>query len=80
MLVQEFAGTIYTIAKDVKLQLEFNPSQVQAYRLVGYESRLLNKEDFNDDTKDAGEMGVGHTVTALYEIILPGLNQIFTQM
>ena len=73
VLVQEFAGTIYTIAKDVKLQLEFNPSQVQAYRLVGYESRLLNKEDFNDDTKDAGEMGVGHTVTALYEIILPGV-------
>ena len=73
VLVQEFGGTLYTIAKDVKLQIEFNPSQVQAYRLVGYESRLLNKEDFNDDTKDAGEMGVGHTVTALYEIVPIGV-------
>lgn len=73
VLVQEFGGTLYTIGKDVKLQLEFNPSQVQAYRLVGYESRMLNKEDFNDDTKDAGEMGVGHTVTALYEIVPVGV-------
>ena len=73
VLVQEFSGTLYTIAKDVKLQLEFNPANVQAYRLVGYESRLLAKEDFNDDTKDAGEMGVGHTVTALYEIIPVGV-------
>ena len=73
VLVQEFSGTLYTIAKDVKLQLEFNPAKVQAYRLVGYESRLLAKEDFNDDTKDAGEMGVGHTVTALYEIIPVGV-------
>ena len=73
VLVQEFGGTLFTIAKDVKLQIEFNPALVQAYRLVGYESRLLNKEDFNDDTKDAGEMGVGHTVTALYEIIPTGI-------
>lgn len=73
VLVHEFGGTLYTIGKDVKLQLEFNPSQVQAYRLVGYESRILNKEDFNDDTKDAGEMGVGHTVTALYEIVPVGV-------
>ncbi|MBL4650980.1 MAG: von Willebrand factor type A domain-containing protein, partial [Aureispira sp.] len=69
-LVKEMGGTLYTIAKDVKLQIEFNPVQVQSYRLVGYENRLLNKEDFNDDTKDAGELGAGHTVTALYEVIL----------
>lgn len=69
-LVKEMGGTLYTIAKDVKLQIEFNPVQVKSYRLVGYENRLLNKEDFNDDTKDAGELGAGHTVTALYEIIL----------
>ncbi|NDW19832.1 VWA domain-containing protein [Dysgonomonas sp. 216] len=73
VLVTEFSGTLYTIAKDVKLQLEFNPAKVQAYRLVGYESRLLNKEDFNDDTKDAGEMGAGHTVTAFYEVIPVGV-------
>lgn len=71
-LVSEFAGTLFTIAKDVKFQIEFNPSRVKAYRLIGYENRLLNKEDFNDDKKDAGEMGVGHTVTALYEIIPAG--------
>ena len=69
MLVSEFGGTLFTIAKDVKFQLEFNPAHVKGYRLVGYENRLLNDEDFNDDTKDAGEMGAGHTVTALYEII-----------
>ncbi len=69
MLVSEFGGTLFTIAKDVKFQLEFNPVHVKGYRLVGYENRLLNDEDFNDDTKDAGEMGAGHTVTALYEII-----------
>lgn len=69
-LVKEMGGTLYTIAKDVKLQIEFNPVQVKSYRLVGYENRLLKKEDFNDDTKDAGELGAGHTVTALYEIIL----------
>lgn len=73
VLVQEFSGTLFAVAKDVKLQIEFNPAQVQAYRLIGYESRILNKEDFNDDTKDAGEMGVGQTVTALYEVIPVGI-------
>ncbi|PXV68908.1 Ca-activated chloride channel family protein [Dysgonomonas alginatilytica] len=73
VLVQEFSGTLFAVAKDVKLQIEFNPAQVQAYRLIGYESRILNKEDFNDDTKDAGEMGVGQTVTALYEVIPVGV-------
>ncbi|MCT4587957.1 MAG: von Willebrand factor type A domain-containing protein [Carboxylicivirga sp.] len=71
-LVSEFGGTLFTIAKDVKFQIEFNPSKVLAYRLIGYENRLLNDEDFNDDTKDAGEIGAGHTVTALYEIIPVG--------
>lgn len=69
-LVKEMGGTLYTIAKDVKIQIEFNPAEVKSYRLVGYENRLLKKEDFNDDTKDAGELGAGHTVTALYEIVL----------
>jgi len=69
VFITEFGGTLFTIAKDVKFQLEFNPAQVKSYRLVGYENRLLNSEDFNDDTKDAGEMGAGHTVTALYEIV-----------
>jgi Ca-activated chloride channel family protein len=73
VLVSEFGGTIYTVAKDVKLQIEFNPEHVQAYRLIGYESRLLNNEDFNDDTKDAGEMGAGHSVTAFYEIVPVGV-------
>lgn len=72
MLVSEFGGTLFTIAKDVKLQIEFNPRYVHAYRLIGYENRLLNDEDFKDDKKDAGEMGSGHTVTALYEIIPAG--------
>ncbi|MFK8058292.1 MAG: von Willebrand factor type A domain-containing protein [Saprospiraceae bacterium] len=72
VLVEEFGGTMFTVAKDVKLQVEFNPAQVAAYRLVGYESRLLAAEDFNDDKKDAGDMGSGHTVTALYEIIPAG--------
>jgi Ca-activated chloride channel family protein len=67
-------GTLLTIAKDVKLQVEFNPAKVQAYRLIGYENRTLNNEDFNDDTKDAGELGAGHTVTALYEIVPHGVN------
>ena len=67
---KELWGTLYTIAKDVKIQIEFNPSKIKAYRLIGYENRLLNKEDFNDDKKDAGEIGSGHSVTALYEIIL----------
>lgn len=69
VMVNEMSGTLYAIAKDVKLQLEFNPNKVKAYRLIGYENRVLAKEDFNDDTKDAGELGAGHTVTALYEIV-----------
>ena len=72
MFGKEFGGTLFTIAKDVKIQVEFNPAIVEAYRLVGYENRLLNDEDFIDDTKDAGELGSGHTVTALYEIVLKG--------
>ncbi|SEW15645.1 Ca-activated chloride channel family protein [Chitinophaga sp. YR573] len=72
--VTEFGGTLYTVAKDVKLQIEFNPKYVQAYRLVGYENRMLQNEDFNNDKKDAGEMGAGHTVTALYEVIAAGNN------
>lgn len=67
--VTEFGGTLFTVARDVKLQVEFNPQFVQSYRLVGYENRLLQNEDFNDDKKDAGDMGAGHTVTALYELI-----------
>ncbi|QNK78042.1 von Willebrand factor type A domain-containing protein [Winogradskyella sp. PAMC22761] len=70
---KEFGGTLYTIAKDVKIQVEFNPKKVQAYRLIGYENRLLADEDFVDDTVDAGELGSGHTVTALYEIIPTGI-------
>ncbi|NER33514.1 MAG: DUF3520 domain-containing protein [Oscillatoria sp. SIO1A7] len=70
IFVTEMAGTLLTIAKDVKVQVEFNPAKVQAYRLIGYENRLLNAEDFNDDRKDAGELGAGHSVTALYEIVL----------
>ena len=73
VLVQEFGATMHAVAKDVKMQVEFNPVYVSAYRLVGYESRLLNKEDFNDDTKDAGELGAGHTVTAFYEIVPVGV-------
>ncbi len=69
VLVTEITGTLYTIAKDVKLQIEFNPTKVKAYRLIGYENRLLAAKDFNDDTKDAGELGSGHTVTAMYELI-----------
>ncbi|RYY60565.1 MAG: DUF3520 domain-containing protein [Chitinophagaceae bacterium] len=77
VLVNEFGGTLFTIAKDVKLQIEFNPAKVQAYRLIGYENRMLAKEDFNDDKKDAGELGSGHTVTALYEIIPVGVKSEF---
>lgn len=73
VLISQFGGTMFTIAKDVKLQVEFNPAKVQGYRLIGYENRMLAKEDFNDDTKDAGELGSGHTVTALYEIIPVGI-------
>jgi Ca-activated chloride channel family protein len=71
VFVEQMTGTLITIAKDVKIQIEFNPSQVGAYRLIGYENRLLAAQDFHDDTKDAGEIGAGHTVTALYEIIPP---------
>lgn len=75
VFVSEFGGTLFTIAKDVKFQMEFNPARVKGYRLVGYENRLLNDEDFNDDKKDAGEMGAGHTVTALYELIPAGSDE-----
>ena len=74
VLVNEMGGTLVTIAKDVKIQIEFNPVHVKAYRLIGYENRMLQKEDFNNDKKDAGELGAGHTVTALYEIIPPGVD------
>jgi Ca-activated chloride channel family protein len=70
VFVNEFGGTLFTIAKDVKIQIEFNPVKVKEYRLVGYENRLLNEEDFDNDKIDAGELGSGHTVTALYEIVL----------
>jgi Ca-activated chloride channel homolog len=79
VLVSEFGGTLFTIAKDVKLQIEFNPAQVKAYRLIGYENRMLNKEDFNNDRKDAGELGSGHTVTAIYELIPVGVKDEFSQ-
>ncbi len=79
LLVSEFGGTLFTIAKDVKLQVEFNPAYVQAYRLIGYENRMLNKEDFNNDKKDAGDMGAGHRVTALYELIPTGVQSPFIQ-
>jgi len=71
VLVQELGATLTTIAKDVKLQIEFNPAKVRAYRLIGYENRLLRAEDFHDDAKDAGEIGAGHSVTALYELVPP---------
>ncbi len=74
VLVSEFGGTLFTIAKDVKAQIEFNPAKVQGYRLVGYENRVLNNEDFKDDKKDAGDMGSGHTVTIMYEVIPAGVN------
>jgi Ca-activated chloride channel family protein len=74
---KEFGGTLFTIAKDVKIQVEFNPKKVQAYRLIGYENRLLADEDFIDDTKDAGELGSGHSVTALYEVIPVGVKSTY---
>ena len=77
VLVNEFGGTLFTIAKDVKLQIEFNPTKVKAYRLIGYENRMLKNEDFSNDKKDAGELGSGHTVTALYEIIPMGVESEF---
>jgi Ca-activated chloride channel homolog len=73
VIVKEAGGTLDTIAKDVKIQVEFNPREVAAYRLIGYENRLLRNEDFNDDRKDAGEIGAGHSVTALYEIVPLGV-------
>jgi Ca-activated chloride channel family protein len=72
-LVHELGATLFTVAKDVKIQVEFNPARVRAYRLIGYENRLLASEDFADDAKDAGEMGAGHSVTALYEIVPIGV-------
>jgi secreted protein with Ig-like and vWFA domain len=68
-LVEQMNGTLVTIAKDVKIQVEFNPLEVTAYRLIGYENRVLAHQDFEDDRTDAGEIGAGHTVTALYEIV-----------
>ncbi len=83
IFVQDMRSTLFTIAKDVKIQVEFNPALVKGYRLIGYETRLLNDEDFDDDKKDAGEIGAGHSVTALYEIIpagstekVPGINEL----
>jgi len=73
----ELTGTLFTIAKDVKIQVEFNPSRVKAYRLIGYENRMLAKEDFADDTRDAGELGAGHSVTALYEVVPVGSDEDF---
>lgn len=77
ILVTEFGGTLFTIAKDVKIQVEFNPNKIEAYRLIGYENRLLADEDFIDDKKDAGELGSNHNVTALYEIIPKGTTSKF---
>lgn len=76
-LVTEMGATLLTVAKDVKIQVEFNPEKVQAYRLIGYENRLMESEDFNNDTKDAGEIGSGKSVTALYEIIPTGIKSVF---
>ncbi len=76
-MVTEFGSTLFTVAKDVKVQVEFNPAKVQAYRLLGYENRLLEKEDFNNDEKLGGDMGVGHTVTALYEIVPVGVKSAY---
>jgi len=73
VLVEQMGGTLVTIAKDVKIQIKFNPAQVAAYRLIGYENRILAAEDFDDDKKDAGEIGAGHTVTALYEVVPAGM-------
>jgi Ca-activated chloride channel family protein len=79
VLVEQVGSTLVTIAKDVKIQVEFNPARVAEYRLIGYENRALRDEDFNDDRKDAGEIGAGHTVTALYELVLVG-NQAGPQL
>ncbi|MCP4150071.1 MAG: VWA domain-containing protein [bacterium] len=79
VFVQDMRGTLFTIAKDVKIQVEFNPAKVESYRLVGYENRKMKKEDFDNDKKDAGELGAGHTVTALYEIVPAGKNKTKTK-
>jgi Ca-activated chloride channel family protein len=76
VFVQEFGGTLFTVAKDVKIQVEFNPARVRSYRLLGYENRLLAREDFADDRKDAGELGAGHAVTALYEVVPAGAEEV----
>ena len=76
VMVTQMAGTLYTIAKDVKIQVEFNPAQVKSYRLIGYENRVMDNKDFNDDKKDAGDMGAGHSVTAIYEIIPAGSAEV----
>lgn len=73
VLVEAASGTLVTIAKDVKIQVEFNPTRVKSYRLIGYENRRLQAKEFNDDTKDAGEIGAGHSVTALYEVVPVGV-------
>lgn len=78
VMVEQMAGTLYTIAKDVKLQVEFNPAKVKQYRLLGYENRVMDKQDFNDDKKDAGDMGAGHSVTALYEVVPVGADDMPT--
>ncbi|MFC1643788.1 von Willebrand factor type A domain-containing protein [Candidatus Omnitrophota bacterium] len=79
VFISELGATLFTVAKDVKVQVEFNPGKVEAYRLIGYEDRMLNKEDFNDDKKDAGELGSGHTVTVLYEVALAGSAEEFPE-
>jgi Ca-activated chloride channel homolog len=73
VLVEEMGSTLVTVAKDVKIQIEFNPTEVQAYRLIGYENRVLSHQDFNNDAKDAGDIGAGHSVTALFEVVPPGI-------
>ena len=75
VLIEEKGATFFTVAKDVKLQVEFNPDTVKGYRLIGYENRALENADFTNDAKDAGELGAGHSVTVLYEIALTGSNQ-----
>ncbi|NQU66320.1 MAG: von Willebrand factor type A domain-containing protein [Candidatus Marinimicrobia bacterium] len=75
VFVKEMRANLFTIAKDVKIQIEFNPANIKAYRLIGYENRALANENFNDDKKDAGELGAGHTVTVLYEVIPAGFNE-----
>ena len=76
--MNEIGSTLFTVAEDVKIQIEFNPAYVQSYRLVGYENRMLKEEDFNNDKVDAGELGAGHQVTAIYEIIPVGSSSSFT--